>query len=327
MTDAALNDKNLRPMTTPDGVPLNLVIANYGERASALMLDLLFMGLIFGGLLLLGLILGPALQEYYFVLLFLAFFALRSFYFIFFEIRWHGMTPGKRIVGLRVIDRKGDVLEPEAIFARNLMREIELWIPMMLFIFQAEVGLESLYLVLNAIWMGIFVLMPFFNKDRLRAGDMIGGTLVIRAPKTRLLSDPVKSGMDQVSDSIDLNQPTFSFTQKQLDIYGIFELQTLEKVLRSHGQDREDIFVSVAENIIKKIDYETPPGELETETFLRDFYMALRKHHEGRLLFGRRKKDKFDVKAPPREEQKEPQKKTAGGSKTQVPRLKRRRRR
>ena len=59
-------------------------------------------------------------------------FALRSFYFIFFELRWQGATPGKRALGLRVIDRKGGRLKPEAVFARNLMREVEMFLPISL---------------------------------------------------------------------------------------------------------------------------------------------------------------------------------------------------
>ena len=44
-------------------------------------------------------------------------------------MRWRGITPGKRVFGLRVIDRGGGALRADAVIARNLMREIEVFLP------------------------------------------------------------------------------------------------------------------------------------------------------------------------------------------------------
>ena len=55
---------------------------------------------------------------------------MRNLYFIHFELSWHGATPGKRIVGIRVVDRRGGPLLPAAVIARNLTREIEIFIPL-----------------------------------------------------------------------------------------------------------------------------------------------------------------------------------------------------
>lgn len=315
---SAKSIKRIRELVTPDGVPLNLELATYGERASALLIDLTIMGLTFGAILLASFLLfSTATWEILLVLVILVFFAIRSFYFIYFEINWHGVTPGKKALGLKVIDRKGGVLEPESVFARNLMREVELYLPITLFFVQADIGLEKTYLILNFLWIGIFVLLPFFNKDRLRAGDMIGDTLVIRSPKVQLLSDPVKStrGIFDKENHPDL-EVKYSFSAKQLNIYGIFELQTLEKVLRTKGKDTEEIMLTVANQIAKKIGWQGGPLDHFYERFLSDFYTAMRKHHEAQLLFGKRKKDKFDGPVSP-EPAPEPEKKTPEGS--QVP--------
>ena len=301
MTAAATVKNNIRPLVTPDGVPLNLELASYGERASALLIDLLIMSVTFGAILLGGFFLmSGATWDFLVVVIIMAFFAIRSFYFIFFEIRWHGVTPGKKAIGLRVIDRKGGVLEPEGIFARNLMREVELYLPLTLFFIQADIGLEKVYLLLNFLWLGIFVLLPLFNKDRLRAGDMIGGTLVIRSPKVQLLSDPVNKSLGvagkEERPGLDVK---YTFTVQQLEVYGIFELQTLETVLRSKGRDKEEILVSVASKIANKINWQNGNLDYDHEQFLSDFYTAMRKHHEGQLLFGKRKKDKFDLQKNP----------------------------
>ena len=57
-------------------------------------------------------------------------FVVRNLYFIHFELSWRGATPGKRIVGIRVIDRRGGPLLPAAVIARNLTREVEIFIPL-----------------------------------------------------------------------------------------------------------------------------------------------------------------------------------------------------
>lgn len=297
MTTAVADKKLIRPLVTPDGVPLNLELASYGERASAVLIDLFIMGISFAAIAFLaGIFTSGQTWDFMFVLIILAFFVIRSFYFIFFEIRWHGATPGKRAVGIRVIDRKGGVLEPEAVFARNLMREVELYLPMTLFFVQADVGIAAWVLVLNTIWLGIFVLLPLFNRDRLRAGDMIGGTLVIRAPKISLLADPVGAkheGTESGAAEFDLK---YAFTKNQLDVYGVYELQTLEQVLRTRGKEKDEIFKAVAGQIAAKIGWSGDSYDNDCERFLKDFYAASRRHQEGNLLFGKRKRDKFDVK-------------------------------
>ena len=35
-------------------------------------------------------------------------------------------------------------------------------------------------------WVALFLLFPFFNRDRLRAGDIIAGTWVVERPRTKL---------------------------------------------------------------------------------------------------------------------------------------------
>ena len=180
----------MRTIVTPEGVTLTVELAPRGDRAGALLLDLLFITLAFavlGVLVLLAVLAGGGGGEGW-ILSFalLATFLLRSFYFVYFELRWQGTTPGKRKMGLRVIDRAGGPLRTDAVFARNLMREVEVFMPIS-FLLAAQAGMLMGWLAL--IWALVFVLLPFFNKDRLRAGDIVAGTWVVTAPKTVLLSD------------------------------------------------------------------------------------------------------------------------------------------
>ncbi len=294
--------KGERRILTPEGVPLIFQLAERGERAAAVLIDLVIMVLA-----MIAVVLATALilKQFGFSglglgLTILVFFFIRSFYFIYFELRWQGQTPGKRALGIRVIDRKGGYLRPDAVFARNLLREVELFLPLTL-LFGVETTLsDTLVNLLTLGWVGIFLLLPFFNKDRLRAGDMVAGTWVVAAPKALLLSDVAagakhppgssKGGSAVVQDS------EFPFTRSQLEIYGIYELQTLEEVLRQQGPQATETRSEVAKRIQRKIDW-TGPTDSDAERFLKAFYAALRAHLETRMLFGERRENKHSGKA------------------------------
>jgi hypothetical protein len=79
-----------------------------------------------------------------------------------------------------------------------------------------------------------------------------------------------------------------AFTPAQLDAYGVYELQTLERVLRE--EQRETIQL-VAATIRHKIAHHDPAADHD---FLTAYYTAARAHMERGLLFGRRRADKFD---------------------------------
>ena len=118
--------KSERRILTPEGVPLIFQLAERGERAAAVLIDLVIMVL---AMIAVVLAMNLVLAELGFHglglgLTILVFFLIRGFYFIYCELRWQGQTPGKRALGIRVIDRKGGYLRPDAVFARNLLREV-----------------------------------------------------------------------------------------------------------------------------------------------------------------------------------------------------------
>jgi uncharacterized RDD family membrane protein YckC len=279
-------DEGWREFVTPEGVDLRLKIGSYGERAAAFILDgLIMIGvLIAATLLVVGVAAGTHLAfggEVAGVIWLLGFFLLRNFYFVGFEMRAGSATPGKRALGLRVVARDGGRLTANAVFARNAMREIEVFLPMS-FLFATGLGVDAGLLVLGAIWSGVFVLFPLFNRDRLRLGDLAAGTMVVKAPRRVLRPDLAQDGPVLVSG--------IAFTEAQLDAYGIKELQVLEDVLRK--ADRRTI-ADVSTRIRAKIGWETPL-EVSDKTFLNAYYSGLRARLETRLLFGHRRADKFD---------------------------------
>ncbi len=271
-----------RELVTPEGVDLKLVLASASERAAAFFIDVFVIigALVSATLLLIGLTLLFPFQvsEFMATIWILAFFFLRNFYFMAFEMTPRAATLGKRALGLRVTTRDGSPLSANAIFARNATRELEVFLPLTFLAAQAS-AVDAWITLAAIVWTGIFVFFPLFNRDRLRIGDIVGGTWVVRAPK-RILD-------------VDLTQNETGaglvFSLKQLDAYGIKELSVLEEVLR-----RKDpaTMKAVAERIRAKI---SSDDKLPDPEFLSAYYKGLRGRLESRLLLGRRRKDKFDV--------------------------------
>src|SRR5215831_5365832 len=217
--------ERVRELITPEGIDLKLRLADMSERATAFFIDIAIMiGILVGGTLavfLFALGTGGRAAEVYFIIWLLGSFFLRNFYFMAFELTPRAATPGKRAVGLRVTTRDGGPLGFDAIFARNAMRELELFLPLsFLLVYGREVG--GWGALAGMVWCAIFVFFPLFNRDRLRVGDFVAGTWVIKAPKRALELD-LAAG-EKASE--------YSFSRAEVDVYGVKELSVLEDVLR-----------------------------------------------------------------------------------------------
>ena len=184
---------------------------------------------------------------------------------------------------LRVVAREGRQLTANAIFARNVMRELELFLPIsVLLTGPGSDGVSALMTLCLSLWLATFMFLPLLNRDRLRAGDLIAGTWVIRNPDLTLGEDV---SMEEA------RQPHgFRFSDTQIAAYGEHELQVLEDVLRVGSPD---IQKAVAERIRQRINWAPQPDETD-RLFLEAFYRDLRKTLETRMLFGDRKRDKYD---------------------------------
>jgi uncharacterized RDD family membrane protein YckC len=281
-----------RDVLTPEGVPVALTIAERGDRAAAFLIDACIIAIAIVVVALLASVGGGGSWTMPFVLLLL--FLLRNFYFVFFEIRWRGQTPGKRALRTRVVDRRGGPLTADAIVARNLMREIEVFLPLGVLLVPEQLwpSAPAWARLAASVWVLVLVFLPFFNRDRLRIGDLVAGTMVVRAPRTVLLPD---IGGQVVQQAAARHQHSFTFTPEQLDVYGIYELQVLEGVLRdeSGGVGHYEALEVVAEKVKAKISWDRGRWNVPPEAFLREFYAALRGHLERKMLFGKRREDKF----------------------------------
>jgi uncharacterized RDD family membrane protein YckC len=151
---------------TPENVELEYELAGIGTRFGAAFIDLLFQGAIFICVWLLFLLIGLliSLSGVAILLLIVGYIAAVSValavggYFVWFESRSNGLTPGKRVMAVRVINEHGYPVTFFAVLLRNLLRIIDF--------------LPGFY--------AIGLISIFVNGNYQRIGDIVGGTIVIK---------------------------------------------------------------------------------------------------------------------------------------------------
>lgn len=156
-------------MDTPEGVALDFVLAGLGSRAAAAAIDIFIQASILASVLFmlavvapftgLGLVIG---------LVSLAVFATLYGYGTYFEGYRNGRTPGKEVIGLRVIRDDGSAVDLRAAAIRSLLMLVD--------------GPLTL-------WLGGAISVVVSGRNR-RLGDIIAGTLVIRERFADALAAP-----------------------------------------------------------------------------------------------------------------------------------------
>ena len=155
---------------TPEQVALEFPLAGVGSRFLALAIDMLVQLAI--GVLVFAVVAGtwslirpraggPWLLAIAVIAVFLLFYG----YFAGFEAFWHGQTPGKRVIGLRVLSVSGRPARIDEAILRNLVRVVD--------------QLPGVYAI------GILTMLISSRNQRL--GDLAAGTVVVHE---KLLSAP-----------------------------------------------------------------------------------------------------------------------------------------
>jgi uncharacterized RDD family membrane protein YckC len=141
---------------TPEGISLELPVAGPVARFYAFWIDLLLRGAVYFAL---GQSL-PQLGEFGVGLLLVSMFFIEWLYAVPFEVLWNGQTPGKRVVGLRVLMENGVPVGWGASVLRNLLRAVDF--------------LPGLY--------GFGLISMLADRRFRRLGDMAAGTVVAYVP-------------------------------------------------------------------------------------------------------------------------------------------------
>ena len=142
---------------TPEGVELRLPVAGIASRALAWLIDAAIktVGIIIASIIL------AMLGDFGEGLLLIGLFGVWWFYNVLFEVFAHGATPGKKIVGVRVMNANGTPVGWTGSMIRNLLRVVD--------------SLPGCYM------FGCISVLLSRNFQRL--GDMAAGTVVVYTEK------------------------------------------------------------------------------------------------------------------------------------------------
>jgi uncharacterized RDD family membrane protein YckC len=187
-------------LQTPESVELEFTLAGIGNRAYALLIDYVVLGLILIGSLifwsifsfqLYGVIedwLGNnnQLELWLIAISILISFFIYVGYFVFFEAVWQGQTPGKRYVKIRVIRDDGRPIGLQQSTLRALLRPID-----------------------DTFFLGLFLIV--LSRQEKRLGDLVAGTVVIQEEQavvsaTFPVSEQAQSLANQLQTEADISR-------------------------------------------------------------------------------------------------------------------------
>src|ERR1044072_3824998 len=168
MSQEIIETEEVLIIETPERVPLQFALASIGNRFLACAMDHLIQ---LFAIFLLGWIFAAAtnaetirqvsegLPRWVVAILIIAVFLIIACYFVFFEGFWHGQTPGKRLLKLRVIREDGRPITFWEAAARNLLRLADM---------------------MPAPFYSLGLISVFISPRDQRIGDLFAGTVVVR---------------------------------------------------------------------------------------------------------------------------------------------------
>ncbi|MEQ8787668.1 MAG: RDD family protein [Pirellulaceae bacterium] len=172
---------------TPENIAFNYQAAGPFRRLPAFLVDFLvrllvilllaFLGMLISMMLAISIPLasfGSAVFMFSIGLLLLVYFVLEWFYGALFETYMNGQTPGKWLLGIRVVTVEGQPINGMQAMLRNLVRAVDMFPPVFLgsaFIPTGGLGLAAMTM----------------NRRFQRLGDLVAGTMVVIEERTWLL--------------------------------------------------------------------------------------------------------------------------------------------
>jgi uncharacterized RDD family membrane protein YckC len=231
-------------------------VAGIGSRFLALLIDTLIqIGVGIALLLTVGVSFGvaaslrdmPLFSQAGGALLILSAFLLFFGYFAIFEIVWNGQTPGKRIIGLRVVKDSGRPLTAAETIGRNLMRIVD--------------SLPSFY--------AVGIIAAVCNSQNKRLGDFVAGSIVVRERSLQEMKPDLQNsraqGPAQSNDAVSLPLPSLGaqgLSMEELTLIDTFlhRRHSLDMVVRARMA--HEVFDRVKDKL------SLPPGDASVESIL-----------------------------------------------------------
>ncbi len=232
---------------------LTLALAGMANRMLAFVVDSLITSLLsvaFAVVLLFGAItLG---NETFAALLIAAailiLFLIRWGYFIIFELIWHGQTPGKKMLRIKVVREDGRPVSFGVSFLRNVMRIVD--------------ALPGAY--------AVGLISIFVSRREKRVGDIVAGTIVVKEPQAafplppavRTGSAPHRAGVNRDPISVIRHLST-----AEMELLGDY----LQRRYSLEQERREQLSRRLAEKLARRLNVDEP---VDAEMFLEHLASA-----------------------------------------------------
>ena len=233
---------------TADNVGIGYEAAGIASRLAALIIDALIIGVlvVVGDSIILGLVGGTVSTTAALVLGSFVSFLIVYGYFVVAETASSGRTPGKRVVGLRVIRVDGSAPTFADSLVRNIVRFLDL--------------------------AGPGVVTMFFHPQARRLGDLAAGTLVVRE---RQVNTAVASG-----PAVLLRTPDAGPAIDGLERVGAAEFAAVRAFLTRWGltpEQRQRLAGLLAQRLLDRLELPVtaPERQWPPELFLERLYLQL----------------------------------------------------
>ena len=281
MSDESIDLRDQLSIETPELVGIELPLAGIGSRCVALLVDSVVQGFTLAAMVVVMLLLVAALPrvsstqhaarsgdpaKWAIAVVILIPFLLQWGYFTLFEAFWHGQTPGKRLLHLRVIQQSGRSIGLFESMGRNLIRIIDM--------------VPGFYLV--------GALCIFTTRRQQRLGDMVAGTLVVHSVPAQT---PMLPAGTRTFTAAVFERPLQPVPAKTLDLpadavarLSRMDLQLIENFLVRRLDLPLDVGASLAEKLSHKMAEKMKlpvPSGISNETFLEALVLGLREVGPG----------------------------------------------
>ncbi len=245
---------------TPEGLTLRYELAGAGSRCAAALFDVVLWGTSTALAIVVSVaFLGGA--GGLFVWIASGVLVSLALYQIAFGVLWDGRTPGKWLLGIRVVDQEGF----PASGAQHLLR-----------------GLFWPFEVLVVVPVPLAVLFVATTPQRQRLGDMVAGTVVVRDVERRVAGEPFRR-----ASWSELPRRRLGLVPAQAARFDGEDLDFLRELLGRTGLDRsarERLLRQSARHYARELGLEVAPklGLQDAHEILRELYLFLREMRLGR---------------------------------------------
>jgi uncharacterized RDD family membrane protein YckC len=236
----------LYEVITSENVPFTFRVAGLGSRLLAWLIDLAaLLALIIVGVLI-GLVFEAGRSGLLVAFVLLWTFFVQWGYFLLFEWLMQGQTPGKRAMGIRVVDLQGAGISFGQSALRNVLRVVD--------------GLPLLLVdIIPPLLYGVGFLAAASNRWQRRLGDLAAGTLVVHMQPAAKPRKPYAEQSGANRDKVSLRQQLEMLTRAQKET--LIELCQRRHEMRFRTRARH--FSAVADYF--KTQFQLAPAEFESD--------------------------------------------------------------